>query len=616
MNFKYIYVTLFFLFTLFVGAQPPNIVWIVSEDNSKHYIKLFDEHGVDTPNIEKLAQQGIQFNRAFSNAAVCSAARSTLITSSYGPKLATHYHRAEGKITLAKNQDMFPTYLKRAGYYTVNNAKEDYNIKKPAHVWDESSKKATYKNRSPGQPFFYVHNIQTTHEGQLHFSKEIMNSTKTKENPDAVFVQPNHPNTSVFQYSNAYYRDKIVEMDKEVGKVINQLKKDNLLESTIIFYYGDHGGVLPDSKGYLKETGLHVPLVVYIPEKYKNLTAFEPGSKTNAFVSFVDFGATVLNLAEIKIPETMDGNPFLGKNITIKDLENRDETFGFADRFDEKYDMVRSLRKGDMKYIRNFTPFNIDGLMNNYRYKQLVYQEWLDLFKTKKLNAIQSQFFEPKAPEALYDLEKDPFETENLVNNPAYHSQLISLRKKLNTWMEKLPDLSLYPEFYILENAIQNPVNFGSTHKMEIKKYLEIANLSLLEFEKATPILLKYLKSTDDWQRYWALITCSSFGKKAKIFHSEIENIMTSDSQLLNKMRAAEYLGITGIKNTSQELVEILYQSKKPTEALLILNAIVLQRDFYQHYSYPIDNTKLSKRVYNNGLIKERLTYLNNEITN
>ena len=150
-----------------------------------------------------------------------------------------------------------------------------------------------------------------------------MNTTKTSTDPNTVFVQPNHPHTSLFKYTNTYYRDKIKAMDKEVGTVIDKLKKDGQYENTIIFYYGDHGGVLPDSKGYLTETGLHVPLVVYVPEKYQNQTVFKAGTRNNTFVSFVDFGATVLNLAGVDVPESMDGKPFLGKNISAKNIEKR-----------------------------------------------------------------------------------------------------------------------------------------------------------------------------------------------------------------------------------------------------------------------------------------------------
>ncbi|GIZ09553.1 sulfatase [Flavobacterium sp. UMI-01] len=591
-------------------AQQPNIVWIVSEDNSKHYMKLFDEHGIATPNIENLAKDGIVFDRAFSNAAVCSAARSTLITSTYGPKLATHYHRAEGKVTLNNTQEMFPAYLRKAGYYTANNAKEDYNIYKSNEVWDESSKKASYKNRKPGQPFFYVFNIETTHESRIHFTKETMNTTKTSMNPAEVFVQPNHPQTDLFRYTNTYYRDKIKAMDSEVGAVLDQLKKDNLLENTIIFYYGDHGGVLPDSKGYLTETGLHIPLVVYVPKKYQDLAAFQPGSRTNSFVSFVDFGATVLKLAGVSVPKTMDGKPFLGKNISKNELEKRDETIGYADRFDEKYDMVRSLRKGNLKYVRNFEPFNVDGLMNEYRYKQLAYKEWFELFKAGKLNAVQSQFFEPKAAEALYDLDKDPFETKNLANDPAYQSQLVSLRKKLHSWMEKQPDLSLYPEFYLLDNAIQNPLEFGKKHQKDIKKYLKIADLEVLNFDKAAPKIVKCLQSKDKWERYWGLIVATSFGEQAKSLTSQITTLMKSDTEIINRVRAAEFLAIVAHQNTSQPILEALYQSKKETEALLILNSIVLLKDFYQKYPFQLELEKIDKKVRENYTVGRRLEYL------
>lgn len=598
------------LVTLFAKAQKPNIVWIVSEDNSKHYMELFDENGVKTPNIEKLAEEGVVFTQAFSNAAVCSAARSTLITSTYGPKLATHYHRAEAKINLAPSQEMFPAYLRKAGYYTTNNAKEDYNIFKAENVWDDSSYNATWRNRKKGQPFFHVFNIGTTHEGKLHFSEEDMKNNKTKTDPATVFVQPNHPQTALFRYTNAYYRDKIVEMDGQVGEVINQLKDDGLLESTIIFYYGDHGGVLPFSKGYLTETGLHVPLVVYVPEKYKYLTIFEPGTKTDAFVSFVDFGATVLSIAGVEIPMNMDGKPFIGENVSEKALKKRNYTIGYADRFDEKYDMVRSLRKGKFKYIRNFQPFNPDALMNDYRYKQQAYKEWEQLYRDGKLNKVQSKFFEPKRPEELYDVEVDPYETTNLAADATFKSTLKDLRTTLNTEMLKMNDLSFYPEFYLLQNAFENPKSFGETHKKNIKKYLSIANLELESYEKVASKIKKHLNSIDEWERYWALNVCSSFGEEAKEFTTKIIEISNSDTELINKVKASEFLGIIKAENPSIVMTKALYNSKDKVEALLILNSIVLMHDFYEKDAFNIDENKLNKSVKDSNQVKRRLTYL------
>lgn len=592
-----------------IPSTPPNIVWITSEDNSKHYMSLFDEHGVETPNIEKLATEGVIYTHAFSNAAVCSAARSTLISSSYGPRLATHYHRKLQQVPMPEGQEMFPYYLRKAGYYTSNNAKEDYNIVKGDSVWDKSDKKATWKDRKEGQPFFHVFNIGTTHESRLHFTEEDIKAG-TKTNQDSVFVQPNHPQTALFRYTNARYHDKIKEMDVQVGEVINELEKDGLLENTFIFYYGDHGGVLPGSKGYINEMGVHIPLVVYIPPKYKDLVDEIPGTKTEGFVSFIDFGPTVLNLAGAEIPKGIDGKPFLGKNISAKNVAKRDETFSYADRFDEKYDMVRALRKGKYKYERHYQPFNYDGLMNNYRYKQLGYQEWKTLYEEGKLNEIQSQFFEKKQPEHLYDVETDPYQTNNLASNPEYAEILEDLRENLNSRVKDMPDLSFYPEFYLMQHAFDNPVAFGQKHKKDINKYIEISNLALDDFESVKPQLDKSLNSKDPWERYWALITCSIFEEQALYFNKKIEEISITDIELINRVRAAEFLGLTKLENPVKIMTNALYKSKDPAEALLILNSIVLMNDNPHNYYFNIDSEKVEDSVIKDLQVLRRIEYL------
>ncbi|WP_303317222.1 sulfatase [Flavivirga abyssicola] len=590
-------------------TTPPNIVWITSEDNSKHYMDLFDKHGTSTPNIEKLANHGIRFTHAFSNAAVCSAARSTLISGSYGPRLATHYHRKLQKVPMPEDLEMFPYYLRQAGYHTTNNSKEDYNIFKSDSVWDDSSKHATWKNRKPNQPFFHVFNIGTTHEGKLHFTEEDMKAG-TKTNPDSTFVFPNHPQTELFKYTNALYLDKIKQMDTEVGQVVDNLEKEGLLENTFIFYFGDHGGVLPGSKGYLYETGLHVPLVVYIPPKYKNSINLKPNTTSNAFVSFVDFGPTVLNLAGAKIPKGIDGTPFLGKNITKEDLANKNETFSYADRFDEKYDMVRALRKGKYKYIRNYQAFNFDGLMNEYRYRQPGYKTWKNLYEAGKLNDIQSQFFQPKPTEALYDLEVDPYETNNLANQEDYTKILIDMRENLNSRVKTMPDLSFYPEFYLIKNAFENPVAFGQKHKAHIQNYIDIANLSLENFDSVKSKIENSLKSSDPWERYWGLITCSNFGKEAISLKDDAITISKTDSELINRVRAAEFLGLIGAENPIQVMTEALYSSEDSSEALLILNSMTLMKECQHKYRFNIDRTKLKNNILSIKLIKTRVDYL------
>ena len=614
---------LFKYLILFIGAltifsceshrteeQRPNIVWITSEDNSKHYLKLFDENGIATPNIESLAEHGLIFNRAFSNALVCSVARSAIISGCYGPRIGAQFHRKIATVPMPDSLKMFPAYLREAGYYTTNNSKEDYNINKTEGVWDESSKKASWRNRGENQPFFHVFNIGVSHESSMHFSAEDMETNTPETAQNSFEIQPNHPNTDLFKYTNALYRDKIREMDRQVGEIIKELKEDGRLDDTFIFYYGDHGGVLPGSKGYLYETGLHVPMVVHVPEKYKHLVNSPVGSSVNGFVSFINLAPTVLNLAGIDIPKEIDGKAFLGKDINAEELNSRDETYSYADRFDEKYDMVRALRKGKYKYIRNYQPFNFDGLMNNYRYKQLAYKEWQTLYDTGELNEIQSAFFEDRTPEMLFDIEADPYETKNLANDPEHKATLLDLRNRLNTWVKGMPDLSFYPEHHLIREAFYNPVAFGQKHKKEIEKYIEIADLGLLNFREAENSISQALDSSDPWERYWAIIVCSSFGEQAIGMETTIREISSDDPELINKVRAAEFLGIVKKLDPSSVMTNALYTSEKPSEALLILNSIVLMNSSDYGYNFNIELDKISKVVAEDSEVMRRLEFL------
>jgi len=616
MNMKILSFSLLIIVLVYSACSPkktlpehPNIVWITSEDNSKHYMKLFDENGVETPNIESLSEQGVIFTRAFSNSPVCSAARSTLISGCYGPRIASHYHRKLKMVPMPEGIEMYPAYLRKAGYYTTNNRKEDYNIIKGDSVWDESSQKASWRNRAEGQPFFHIQNFTTTHESSLFFTEEDMMSEDTITDRNSCFIFPTHPQTEVFKYTNARYRDKIITLDRQIGKLLDQLKEDGLMENTFIFYYGDHGGVLPGSKGYLMEVGLHVPLVVYIPPKYKHLVNVEQGTKNDAFVSFVDFGATVLNLAGAEIPEGIDGKPFLGENISADDLDARNVTYGYADRFDEKYDMVRSVRVDNFKYVRNYQPFNFDGLWNNYRYRQTGYMEWYDLYKKGELNKAQSLFFETKAPEALYDLDVDPFEINNLAKNPKYQETLAKMRGELNTWIEGMPDLSFYPEHHLVNNAFDNPEAFGQAHKADIQEYIKIADLALLDVAEAKSEIEAAINSEDAWKRYWGLIVCSSFAIEAKEFLPTIKKLAVTDEELINRVRAAEFMGLTKSGDPVKLINTALYECEDAVEALLILNSVVLMKDGYG-YSFNIELEKIADVVKNEPQVKRRLEYL------
>ncbi len=590
------------------AADRPNFLWILSEDTSKHYLGLFDETGAPAPNIERLAEQGLVFEHAFSNSPVCSVARTTLMTGLYAPRVGTQYHRKIKPATLPDGWRLFPAYLREAGYYTTNNAKKDYNAVEGEGVWDASSGRATWRDRpSQDTPFFHMQSFGASHESSLHFSEEQIDVTSLETDPKQVALAPCHPDTDLFRYTYARYHDRMGVVDDFVGKMAAQLEDDGLLEETFVFYFGDHGGVLPRSKGYLYESGLHVPLVVRIPEKWKHLVGMQRGSRVQGFVSFVDFGPTLLHLAGVPVPKHLDGRPFLGREVTAAEVGGRDEAFGYADRFDEKYDLCRSLRKGRYKYIRHYQAFYPDALQNNYRYKMLAYQQWRTLYGEGKLSPVQRQFFEPKPVEALYDIEADPHEVNNLADDAGYGEVLQRLRKRLGQIVKGLPDLSFYPESYLVETALGDPAAFGRRHADDIARLVSVADLSLEPFAKARPALEKALESSDPWERYWALIACSCFGGEAEALVPAAKERL-DDRELLVRVRAAEFLGIVGAADPRPTLYDVLNSTDSPVEALLAFNTAVFFHD-RRPDGYPFDLRLLDMKVKGGG-VERRLSYL------
>ena len=591
------------------GADRPNIVWIVSEDNSIHYLEHFFEGGVKAPNIEALAAHGLTFNNAFSNAPVCSVARTTLATACYGPRIGTQFHRRYALAPMPNGLRMFPAYLRDAGYYTTNNSKKDYNAVEGPGVWDASSRTASWRNRpQQDQPFFHMQSHAQSHEGTLHFNRGVYQNEKTKTDPDSIQLADYHPDTPLFRYTHARYHDRMLDIDAIVGRTVEQLRQDGVLEDTFIFYFGDHGGVLPRSKGYIYESGLHVPLVVRVPEKFKHLVPAAHGSRLNGFVSFIDFGPTTLHLAGVDVPSQVDGKAFLGTNISKPAIEARNESFGYADRFDEKYDFIRSVRKGKYQYIRNYQPYLPDGLNNNYRYKNLAFAEWRDLYNAGKLAGAAKQFFASKPPEMLFDCEADPHQVNNLAADPKHATALGELRQRLQGIVKGLPDLSFYPESYLAENAMQDPVTFGQNHKQEIADLVDIADLSLLPFNQAKPRLLLAMTSDDPMKRYWAAMSCTAFAEEASGITDNAKTLL-KDPVLAVRMRAAEFLGRIGAINPQVTLTEIVNTTQNSVEATEALNSVVWFRDFFND-RYPVKRADFHP-VSMGADVDDRLNYIN-----
>lgn len=589
------------------AAERPNFVWLLSEDNSKHYLRHFDPLGAAAPQIEAMAAHGITFDRAYSCSPVCSVARTTLMTSVYAPRIGAQYHRKIKPVVLPEGWELFPAYLRQAGYYTTNNSKKDYNVLE-GDVWDESSRKATWSNRpDPATPFFHMQSYPVSHESSLHFSRAQLRRDAPQTDPGSVQLAPYHPDTELFRLTYARYHDRIRKVDEIVGQVLAQLKQEGLLEDTFVFYFGDHGGVLPGSKGYVHESGVHVPLVVRIPENWRHLIDRPPGTRAGGTVSFVDFGPTVLHLAGVKVPAHVDGTPFLGPDVKREDVERRDEAFNYADRFDEKYDFCRALRKGRWKYVRNYQAYYPDSLQNNYRYKMLAYQEWRQLYRDGKLDAAQRRFFEPKPAEELYDLEQDPHQTHNLAVDPDYAERLAALRRRLQERVKSLGDLSFFPESVLVAQGVQDPLAFSRRQRQRIGQLIDTADLVLLPFSEARPRLEQALSSEDQWIRYWALIGCAVWGEQARPLVSRARELL-DDPEHLVQLRAAEFLAIVGAENPGHALKRILRESADPVVALLTLNSAVYVRD---HLRLNLDLSQADVRA-RSDLVARRLEYLTN----
>ncbi len=379
----------------------PNVLWITSED---HGIEMgcYGDQQATTPNVDALAKRGMRYRFAWSCAPVCAPARTTLTTGKYATSLGAEHMRS--MVTLPDDIHLFPRLLREAGYYCSNHTKEDYNVREAdgKSAWDASSNKAHWRSRDKDQPFFAVFNSTRSHESSIRNFKG-----KPKHSPDDMRVPRYHPDTPEVRRDWAIYYDSVTQADEDAGKVLQQLEADGLSDSTIVFYFGDHGSGMPRSKRWAGNSGLRVPLVVYIPEQFKHLRPddYVVGGESNRLISFVDFAPTVLNLAEVEIPKWMDGAPFLGRKIAPAPTC----VFGFRGRMDERTDLVRSVSNGRFVYIRNFMIHLSPAQHVAYQFETPTTAQWKRLFDEGKCNAAQSAFWTtPRPAEELYDLSRDP----------------------------------------------------------------------------------------------------------------------------------------------------------------------------------------------------------------
>jgi arylsulfatase A-like enzyme len=488
-------------------AARPNILWVSSEDHGPH-MGCYGDGYASTPNVDRLAAKGMIYKRVWSCAPVCAPARTTVISGMYPPSTGSEHMRS--LVAYPAGKKMFPQFLREAGYYCTNNSKEDYNLEKPGQVWDESSKNAHWRKRAAGQPFFAVFNSTKSHESQIRTRPHA-----AIHDPAKVRVPAYHPDTPEARQDWAQYYDRVSEADADAGKVIEELEKDGLAEDTIVFYWADHGSGMPRNKRMLSNSGLHVPMVVYFPEKWRGLAPpdYRAGASTDRLVSFVDFAPTILSLAGIQPPDWMQGHAFAGKFMASV----QPYVYGFRGRMDERGELSRAVTDGRHVYVRNYRPDLPWGQHIEYMFQTPTTRVWKALFDTGKTNDAQSLFWRLKPSEELFDLKSDPDEVHNVAAAPENAEIKAKLRAAQQELARKIRDVGFLPEGERLARAQgQSLYDFGhESSRYAFERVFAMAELASSLQSEAMPELKKGLVDADSGVRYWAVLGLRMRGAQA-----------------------------------------------------------------------------------------------------
>lgn len=478
----------------------PNILWLVTEDMSP-YLRCYGNKLVNTPNIDKLASQGIRFTQARSNGTQCSPSRSTLISGVYAISLGTDIHRESRPVA---DDQYFPQFLRRAGYYTSNNAKTDYNNKgTPKDVWNESNNKASYVNRTDkSEPFFSVFNC-----GITHMTRVVMPIADRKEarivNMKEVTVPAYIPDLQEVRNDIAWNMDAVMLMDKWVGDRLDELNKSGEAENTIVFFYSDHGGTVPRGKAYVYESGTRIPLIAYFPKKWEHLAGTAQPSVSNRLVSFIDFPVTVLNLAGVKIPDYMKGKPFFGEGGNNAENINS-YTITFRANQGDSFAPSRGITNGVYKLIWNYQSAYPNGTRQDYQWQMPAQQAWDIANRENKLSPLEKKFWLPVDPFELYHIEKDSTEINNLVSDKRYAKIFNELKTKLQTELRLQQDLGFMPRGYRQELQKEG-ILYEVVRKKNINIENEIKSAETASLKKTTNLktLVGYLSDKDPVIQYW-----------------------------------------------------------------------------------------------------------------
>ncbi|WP_281990623.1 sulfatase family protein [Aquimarina aggregata] len=444
-----------------------NILWILAEDLSPFMGCYGDTINKDaTPVIDKLASEGVMFNRAYTTAPVCSASRSALITGVMQTTTGTHNHRSsrttdeeivpeELRINLPEGMKTLPELMRKAGYFTFNSGKDDYNFhynredlytvgsaknyRPGINGWQgnkaEHSKsviKDTWNARTDkNQPWFGQIQIDG---GKAH-ANFVRKGQKLGVND--VEIPPYFPNIPSQRAAWTDHYNAVRGADANVETILKQLKDDGELENTIVFFFSDHGS--PTSlrhKQFCYEGGMLVPLIIK-----GNHPVLKAGTVRKDLVSLLDITATTLAMGEVKLPEYLDG-----QNLFFTNYKPKKYVVGARDRCDYTIDKIRTIVSQDFRYIKNYYP-NRPMLQAGYRDNRAIVKDLKKAYNQGKLTAYQEQhWFGTRPVEELYNLKLDPHQINNLAKEATYTKTLQEHRTVLENWIKRTDDKGQYPE--------------------------------------------------------------------------------------------------------------------------------------------------------------------------
>jgi N-sulfoglucosamine sulfohydrolase len=487
------------------AAGRPNILWLTCEDNNINWVGCYGNPHADTPNIDQLAKDGFQYMHAFASAPVCAPSRSTWITGINAISMGTHPMRS--RYDIPHNLiEYYPDHLKANGYHTGNDKKTDYNIggRPDKDCWDNPGK-VNWDELKNNQPFFQIINSTQSHE-----SKAFGDVHNTRHDPADTKLREYHPDVPGMRENYAHYHDAMKKMDGEIGASLQALEAAGLAENTIVIHNSDHGGVLPRSKRYIFESGIHCPLIIRIPPAHKHLwPEKQPGMKVDRLVSFVDMPKTWLGITGSKVPGYMQGTVFLGTQTEPE----KEFHFAFRGRMDERNENARAVCNKQFLYIRNYMPYVPWMQELNYLWKMTATQAWVEHVESGKASEVEARFFKPKGwTEEFYDMKKDPDSVDNLIDNPEFAQIIGKMRGGLRAWQEQVHDAALLPEADMARRAAENKTTIYELVRnpklYNLPALLDAADLALEENRGNLPALRKLLANPDSGLRYWGIVGC------------------------------------------------------------------------------------------------------------